>query len=125
MVANRDRLGVPNHGTGHHRAQLAPDLPRICDRRTRTHSPPGSPTSASDAASHASTTAALARIESSKVAANSQPSWAAFPHTRHILCREGVVGCLGAAVVVKQDGLAAGKGVVVPETDEETTGDQR
>ena len=70
-------------------------------------------------------TADLARVESSKGYARALATSLALPSPRHLATSSADEATawwrsLGAAVVVKQDGLAAGKGVVVPETDDET-----
>jgi phosphoribosylamine--glycine ligase/phosphoribosylaminoimidazole synthetase len=70
-------------------------------------------------------TAALARIESSKGYARELATALGLPSPRHLATSsvdEAVQWWrgLGAPIVVKQDGLAAGKGVIVPDSDEET-----
>jgi phosphoribosylamine--glycine ligase/phosphoribosylaminoimidazole synthetase len=70
-------------------------------------------------------TAALARLESSKGYAREIATKLGLPSPRHLSTAsvdEAIAWwhALGARVVVKQDGLAAGKGVVVPASDEET-----
>lgn len=70
-------------------------------------------------------TAALARLESSKGYAREIATELGLPSPRHLSTAsvdEAIAWwhALGAPVVVKQDGLAAGKGVVVPASDEET-----
>ena len=71
-------------------------------------------------------TAELARIESSKGYARELATGLGLPSPRHLATSslDSAMAwwrALGADVVVKQDGLAAGKGVVVPATDEETS----
>ena len=70
-------------------------------------------------------TADLARIESSKGYARELATSLGLPSPRHLATSSGDEAiawwrALGANVVVKQDGLAAGKGVIVPATDDET-----
>ncbi|MEP7112236.1 MAG: phosphoribosylamine--glycine ligase [Ilumatobacteraceae bacterium] len=70
-------------------------------------------------------TAALARLESSKGYARKIATELGLPSPRHLSTAsvdEAIAWwhALEAPVVVKQDGLAAGKGVVVPSSDEET-----
>ena len=70
-------------------------------------------------------TAELARIESSKGYARQLATSLGLPSPRHLTTASGDEAiawwrALGANVVVKQDGLAAGKGVIVPASDEET-----
>jgi phosphoribosylamine--glycine ligase/phosphoribosylaminoimidazole synthetase len=70
-------------------------------------------------------TADLARLESSKGYARRLATMLGLPSPRHLAtssAREALAWwrALGAPVVVKHDGLAAGKGVVVPATDDET-----
>ena len=70
-------------------------------------------------------TADLARVESSKGYARSLAASLGLPSPRHLSTSSADEATawwreLGAAVVVKQDGLAAGKGVIVPSTDDET-----
>ncbi|MEY2581533.1 MAG: hypothetical protein QOE09_1382 [Ilumatobacteraceae bacterium] len=69
--------------------------------------------------------AELARIESSKGYARQLSSSLGLPSPRHLFTTstdEAVSWwrALGAPVVVKQDGLAGGKGVIVPASDEAT-----
>ncbi len=70
-------------------------------------------------------TADVARLESSKGYTRALATLLAIPSPRH-LCTSSADEALAwwreleASVVVKQDGLAAGKGVVVPATDDET-----
>ena len=70
-------------------------------------------------------TAELARIESSKGYARELATSLGLPSPRHLATPSGDEAiawwrALGANIVVKQDGLAAGKGVIVPASDEET-----
>ena len=70
-------------------------------------------------------TADLARIESSKGYARELATALGLPSPRHLATSSADEAtawwrALGAAVVVKQDGLAAGKGVIVPTTDDDT-----
>ena len=70
-------------------------------------------------------TASLARLESSKGYARELATELRLPSPRHLATSsvdEAMAWwhALGAAVVVKQDGLAAGKGVIVPASDEQT-----
>jgi phosphoribosylamine--glycine ligase/phosphoribosylaminoimidazole synthetase len=70
-------------------------------------------------------TAALARIESSKGYARELSTELGLPSPRHLATSSTEEAlewwhALGAPIVVKQDGLAAGKGVIVPATDDET-----
>ena len=70
-------------------------------------------------------TADLARIESSKGYARELATTLGLPSPRHLAtssCDEATAWwrALEANIVVKQDGLAAGKGVIVPASDEET-----
>ena len=70
-------------------------------------------------------TADLARLESSKGYAREVAIRLGLPSPRHLATtsKDDAVAwwhSLGAPVVVKQDGLAAGKGVVVPSNDDET-----
>jgi phosphoribosylamine--glycine ligase/phosphoribosylaminoimidazole synthetase len=70
-------------------------------------------------------TAALARLESSKEYAREIATILGVPSPRHFATSSPDDAmawwrALGAPIVVKQDGLAAGKGVVVPSTDGET-----
>ena len=70
-------------------------------------------------------TADLARVESSKGYARELATTLGLPSPRHLAtssCDEATSWwrALGADVVVKQDGLAAGKGVIVPASDDET-----
>jgi phosphoribosylamine--glycine ligase/phosphoribosylaminoimidazole synthetase len=70
-------------------------------------------------------TADLARVESSKGYARQLATSLGLPSPRHLAASSADEATawwrsLGAAIVVKQDGLAAGKGVIVPATDDET-----
>ena len=70
-------------------------------------------------------TADVARLESSKGYAREIAAALGLPSPRHLATtslNEAIAWwhTLGAPIVVKQDGLAAGKGVVVPATDEAT-----
>jgi phosphoribosylamine--glycine ligase/phosphoribosylaminoimidazole synthetase len=70
-------------------------------------------------------TAELARIESSKGYARELATELDLPSPRHLATSSIDEALqwwhgLGAPIVVKQDGLAAGKGVIVPATDDET-----
>ncbi len=70
-------------------------------------------------------TADLARLESSKGYAREVAVTLGLPSPRHLSTTSGDEAVawwqsLGKPVVVKQDGLAAGKGVVVPSNDDET-----
>ncbi|MEP7202829.1 MAG: phosphoribosylamine--glycine ligase [Ilumatobacteraceae bacterium] len=70
-------------------------------------------------------TAELARLESSKSYTRELATALGLPSPRHFSTSSPAEAiawwrALGAPIVVKQDGLAAGKGVVVPDTDEAT-----
>ena len=70
-------------------------------------------------------TADVARLESSKRFAREMATTLDIPSPRHFATTWIDAACgwwrsLGAPIVVKQDGLAAGKGVVVPADDRET-----
>ncbi len=70
-------------------------------------------------------TAEVARLESSKGYARDVATALGLPSPRHLATRSTQEALawwrdLGQPIVVKQDGLAAGKGVVVPVSDEET-----
>ncbi|HEY4610044.1 MAG TPA: hypothetical protein VIH06_12585, partial [Ilumatobacteraceae bacterium] len=70
-------------------------------------------------------TADLARLESSKGFARALADSLDIPSPRHLATTSFDEAChwwrsLSAPIVVKQDGLAAGKGVVVPANDDET-----
>jgi phosphoribosylamine--glycine ligase len=70
-------------------------------------------------------TADVARLESSKGFARELATALEIPSPRHLATTSVDAACgwwrsLGAPIVVKQDGLAAGKGVVVPADDDET-----
>ncbi len=70
-------------------------------------------------------TADVARLESSKGYAREVANALGLPSPQHLATtslNEAIAWwrALGAPIVVKQDGLAAGKGVVVPATDEAT-----
>ena len=70
-------------------------------------------------------TAELARLESSKSYTRELANELGLPSPRHFATSstdEAIAWwrALDAPIVVKQDGLAAGKGVVVPDTDEAT-----
>ena len=70
-------------------------------------------------------TADVARLEGSKGYARELASALGIPSPRHLATTsvdEAVAWwrALGAPVVIKQDGLAAGKGVIVPATDDDT-----
>ncbi len=70
-------------------------------------------------------TADVARLESSKGYAREVATALGLPSPRHFATESASDAlawwrALGAPVVVKQDGLAAGKGVVVPATDDDT-----
>src|SRR5262245_55597174 len=70
-------------------------------------------------------TADVARLESSKGFARAVAATLDIPSPRHFATKSVDEACdwwrsLGAPIVVKQDGLAAGKGVVVPADDDET-----
>ncbi|MDP9463592.1 MAG: phosphoribosylamine--glycine ligase [Actinomycetota bacterium] len=70
-------------------------------------------------------TADVARLESSKCFARELATLLALPSPRHLATSSvddamAWWRALDAPIVVKQDGLAAGKGVVVPATDDET-----
>ncbi|MBK5333412.1 MAG: phosphoribosylamine--glycine ligase [Ilumatobacteraceae bacterium] len=70
-------------------------------------------------------TADLARLESSKGYARELAASLGLPSPRYLATSSADEAtawwrALGAAVVVKQDGLAAGKGVIVPGNDDET-----
>ena len=70
-------------------------------------------------------TAVLARLESSKSYAREVAAALGLPSPRHFATSSTAEALawwrtLGAPVVIKQDGLAAGKGVIVPADDTET-----
>jgi phosphoribosylamine--glycine ligase/phosphoribosylaminoimidazole synthetase len=70
-------------------------------------------------------TADVARIESSKGYARQLAATLGLPSPRHLATSSTDEAlswwhALGAPIVVKQDGLAGGKGVIVPDTDEDT-----
>jgi phosphoribosylamine--glycine ligase/phosphoribosylaminoimidazole synthetase len=70
-------------------------------------------------------TAELARVESSKGYARQLATTLGLPSPRHLSTSSTDEALswwqsLGAPIVVKQDGLAGGKGVIVPATDEAT-----
>lgn len=70
-------------------------------------------------------TADLARLESSKGYARELATSLGLPSPRHLATSSADEAtawwrALGSAIVVKQDGLAAGKGVIVPTTDDAT-----
>ncbi|HZX56192.1 MAG TPA: phosphoribosylamine--glycine ligase, partial [Ilumatobacteraceae bacterium] len=70
-------------------------------------------------------TAELARLESSKGFARALTTELNIPSPRHLTTWSFDEACLwwrsiNGPIVVKQDGLAAGKGVIVPANDDET-----
>jgi len=70
-------------------------------------------------------TADVARLETSKAFARALATTLDIPSPRHFVATTLDEACqgwrsLGSAIVVKQDGLAGGKGVVVPSSDDET-----